>query len=73
MAIIMRERISIATYLAARQRLLWDAICYRQWSKSDPANSAHWRGHLKTKQRQLLAIRQAERLPMLAQGGAGSL
>ena len=63
----MRERISLATYLAARSRLLWDATCYRQWSKSDPANG--WVSRLKATQRQLNALRQAERLPMLTQGG----
>ena len=70
---IMRERISIATYLAARQRLLWHAICCRQWAKSDPKRADHWVARLKTIQRQLLSIRQAERLPMLAQGGGCGL
>jgi hypothetical protein len=65
-----RERISLATYFAARNRLVYKAVCYRQWAKSEPAKADHYLGHLRNTQRQLLAIRNAEKLPMLAQGGA---
>jgi hypothetical protein len=65
----MRERISIATYLAARYRLLAKALCYRQWIKSDPMEAAKWRGYLRVTQHQLAALRAAERIPALAQGG----
>lgn len=63
-----RQRVSLATYLAARKQLLWDASCYRQWAKSEPDNAEHWLGHLRNKQRQMAELRKAERLPMLAQG-----
>ena len=69
----MRQSISIATYLAARTTLIYKAICYRQWAKSEPDKAAHYLGHLRNTQRQLLMLRQAERLPMLAQGGGVGL
>lgn len=65
----MRERVSLATYLAARPTLLYKAVCYRQWARSEPDKAKHYGEHLRVTQRQLAALRQAERLPLLAQGG----
>lgn len=60
---MMRERVSLATYLAARPTLLYKAICYRQWARSDPDKAQHYGEHLRTTQRQLAMLRAAERMP----------
>lgn len=57
-----RERVSIATYRAARPTLLYKALCYRQWARSEPSKEKHYRGWLKLTQQQLLALRRAERI-----------
>ena len=59
---IARERVSVATYLAARPTLLHKALCYRQWARSEPSKAKDYRGWLKITQRQLLALRRAERI-----------
>jgi hypothetical protein len=57
------QRVSQSTYLAARTTLLYKAICYRQWSKSEHSRVSFYMAHLKNTQRQLLMLRQAERVP----------
>lgn len=59
-----RERVSTATYHAARYRLLHTALSYRQWTRSDPTKAAFWKAHLKKTQRQLLSLWHAERIPV---------
>ena len=59
----MQQRVSLATYLAARAALVEKAVCYRQWMRSDPQHAACHRDHLKNTQRQLWMLRTAERLP----------
>lgn len=56
------QRVSLATYLAARATLVEKAICFRQWARSEPARARHYLGHLKATQRQLAMLRQAERI-----------
>lgn len=59
----MRERVSLSTYLAARNWLLHEARCFRHWSETQPHLAAHYRGHLRRRQRQLRLLREAERVP----------
>jgi hypothetical protein len=59
----MHQRVSLATYLAARATLVYDAVCYRQWMRSERERADHYRGHLKNTQRQLAMLRMANRLP----------
>ncbi len=63
------QRVSLATYLVARATLVYKAVCYRQWMRSEPERAEHYRGHLKNTQRQLWMLRTAERIPALEQGG----
>jgi hypothetical protein len=57
------QTVTLATYLAARRTLVEKAICYRQWMRSEPAKALHYLAHLRMTQRQLLALRQARRIP----------
>ena len=68
-----RQRVSLATYRAARYTLVHRARNFRQWIKSDPPNAEKWAWYLKEMQRHLAALRAAERRPMMAEGGGGCL